>query len=141
MGPELINRVKRPSVGIGYLSYHFPQTVFFIYRSPTNTVMKAPAAMRTIPNKISHSDREPSFDTSPVLIKIAIGDEITRPKIAQNVCTPYFSKRNVISFAIRKIQRTTPIPNGARSRIPSFILARSKVRRLSRNVLIVLMIA
>ena len=91
-------------MGIGYLSYHFPQTVFFIYRSPTNTVTKAPAAMRTIPNKISHSDREPSFDTSPVLIKIAIGDEITRPKIAQNVCTPYFSKRNVISFAIRKVK-------------------------------------
>ena len=97
--------------------------------------------MRTIPNNISHSDREPSFDTSPVLIKIAIGDEITRPKIAQNVCTPYFSKRNVISFAIRKIPKATQIPNGARSRIPSFMPARSKARRLSRNVLIVLMIA
>ena len=35
--------------------------------------------MRTIPNKISQMDREPSFDTRPVLIKIAIGDEITSP--------------------------------------------------------------
>jgi hypothetical protein len=59
--------------------------VFFYYFSPTNTVTNAPAPMRTIPNKISQMDREPSFDTRPVLIKIAIGDEITSPRIAQNV--------------------------------------------------------
>ena len=74
--------------------------------------------MRTIPNNISHSDREPSFDTSPVLIKIAIGDEITRPKIAQNVCTPYFSKRNVISFAIRKIPKSHSDPKRRQEQDP-----------------------
>ena len=55
---------------------------------------------------------------TPILKRMAIGDPITRPKIALYVKTGFLAKSHSIALATTPIPTKMPIPNGMNIPIP-----------------------